>query len=175
MDYASTPGAGFGVGSEPAAPVCTAAPAMPPIEAGEGKEWAVIPEVSDDFNSNCLDESKWEPFNKTWKGRAPGFFKRENVVVENNCLNMLCKREPVPPGQPEAYKDFTTSFMRSKHRPVYGYFEALVHPADSCTSSAFWFVHRDPKIWNEIDVFEIGTMTFLLPSRGSYPPALFCF
>ncbi len=69
-----------------------------------------------------------------------------------------------PPHQPGLlYKDFSTSFVRSTHRQLYGYFEIYCKLADSDISSAFWLGHNEPYAqkpgswWTEIDVFEYST------------------
>ena len=117
--------------------------------------WRFQPSVSDEFNGT-LDETRWQPFNPTWKGRAPGWFNPNNVVVENGRLNLFSRYEEPPANYPEQYHTYSTAFIRSRQQIRYGYLEARVHPADSITSSSFWLVHNSREIWNEIDVFELS-------------------
>jgi beta-glucanase (GH16 family) len=53
-------------------------------------------------------------------------------------------------------QDFTTCFVRTLEQVCYGYFEISCTPADSITSSSFWFTGNTPFLWNEIDVFELS-------------------
>lgn len=122
---------------------------------GQDGKWVAVPELTDEFDGSTLDRSKWDPFNKNWKGRAPGWFNPENVSVSDGSLNLMSRvQEAAPEGYPDKFNTFSTSFVRSKARTKYGYIEAEVRIADSVTSSAFWLVHNEAKDWNEIDVFE---------------------
>lgn len=50
--------------------------------------------------------------------------------------------------------EFTTAFMRTKHRQLYGYFEILAKVMDSEIASNFWLSANYPsEAWTEIDVF----------------------
>lgn len=131
-----------------------APPSSPPNREGQ---WRLMEQVSDEFNGTALDTNKWVPFNKTWKGRAPGWFNPENVVVADNCLQLHSKLQQPPETYPSDYKKYSTAFVRSKAQVCYGYFEARVEPADSCISSAWWFARNDAQSWNELDVFEVST------------------
>lgn len=63
------------------------------------------------------------------------------------------------------YKDFSTSFVRSAHRQLYGYFEIYCKVADSDISSGFWLAHNEPSPhesdswWTQLDVFQYSTST----------------
>ena len=134
----------------------------PPIDAGEGKRWAPIWQMSDEFWRSELHDI-WEPFNRDWAGRHPSFFRPENVVVKKNRLQ-LWAREDQPTDQAlinAGYRDFSTAFLRTKHRQKYGYFEIFAKLMDSDISSAFWLAHNEPdgrdSWWTEIDVFEYST------------------
>lgn len=129
-----------------------------PIAAPHGKEgrWELIHEVSDEFEDGNLNRSKWDPFNKNWKGRAPGWFCANNVTVDDGCLQLKCRYEDAPDEYPDIYHTFSTAFVRSKAQVKYGYFEVMVNPSKSTTSSAWWFVRNSKETWNEIDVFEVS-------------------
>lgn len=152
-------------------------PGQPPrreplIPAGEGKRWTQIWEMTDEFwyhDENGVPALRpiWEPFNKNWSGRRPAFFKTENVVATPTSLQ-LWSREDTVRGQPNAaylrssgYRDFSTAFVRTHHRQLYGYFEIFCRLMDSRVSSAFWFAHNEPpgedSWWTEVDVFEFST------------------
>ncbi len=65
-------------------------------------------------------------------------------------------REETVPNAPEGYHTFTSAAVQSKTRVRYGYFEIKAKPMRSHGSSAFWFYYNEPRMWTEIDVFEIG-------------------
>ena len=54
----------------------------------EGKKWVFDTMYSDEFNGNSLDIRKWDNQIPTWKGRPPGLFIKENVVVKDSCLQL---------------------------------------------------------------------------------------
>ncbi len=144
----------------------------PLIPAGDGLKWEPIWEMTDEFWRTENGRPKlyhiWEPFNRNWSGRAPGFFAPENVVVTHTSMQLWSREENVWARKNGAYlhskgyRDFSTSFVRSKHRQRYGYFEIYCKLMDSDISSAFWFAHNEPRgspdsWWTEIDVFEYST------------------
>ncbi|WP_200831889.1 hypothetical protein [Aquimarina sp. AU474] len=40
-----------------------------------GKKWAKVNELSDEFNGNSLDGNKWVKSSRDWIGRPPRLFK----------------------------------------------------------------------------------------------------
>jgi len=125
----------------------------------DGK-WEPIPELTDEFDGDTLDESKWHNHNPTWLGHQPGFFSQNNVSVADGKLHLIAKAEDLP-GLPEGYHTFTTAAVQSKAKVLYGYFEAKCKPMNSRVSSAFWFYAQDPDEanatwWTEIDIFELS-------------------
>ncbi len=131
--------------------------AGPPAQADSppGPRWKPIPELTDEFEGDALDASKWHEHNPQWKGRRPGLFAEKNVEVRDGKLHLTARAED-PPGAPKGYHTFTTAAVKSKRLVKYGYFEIACRPMDSRASSAFWFYHHTPEMWTEIDVFEIG-------------------
>jgi hypothetical protein len=121
-------------------------PSAPPpgVCAGANARWERVRAVSDEFDAGRLDESKWLPHNPQWRGRAPGWFCRDNVTVSDGALQLRCTATPPPPEEPPEYT-MRTAFVRSREMVLYGYYEARVTPADSVTSSAFWCV-RPPAL-----------------------------
>ncbi|MGL6194261.1 MAG: family 16 glycosylhydrolase, partial [Thermoguttaceae bacterium] len=117
--------------------------------------WSFIPQFSDEFNNDKLDDTKWHSDNPTWKGRQPGFFSQKNVSVNDGMLQLTAKAETLP-DLPDGYHTYTTAAVQSKERVLYGYFEIRAKPMNSAASSAFWFYASEPKWWTEIDVFEIS-------------------
>jgi len=123
---------------------------FPPLEG----QWEMIPELSDEFNGEKIDASKWHDHNPGWLGREPAYFSKSNVITKDGMLTLVARTEDLP-DLPEGYHTFTTAAVQSKVRIKYGYFEIRCQAMDSRCSSAFWFYAIDPDIWTEIDVFEI--------------------
>jgi beta-glucanase (GH16 family) len=131
--------------------LCCAGWAQPPASG----KWRPLPELTDEFDGDGLDDTKWHPRNPEWLGRQPGLFLPSNVTVGGGCLQITMRRED-PPGAPEGYHTYTCGAVKSKTKVLYGYFEARCRAMNSRGSSAFWFYDSTPEIWTEIDVFEIG-------------------
>lgn len=137
-------------------------PKTPPrIDPGPGFKWVQDWEMSDEFERSITDSwlrrHRWETINPTWKGRAPSFFKKENVIVNHGSMKIRSKEDQRPPNFPSMYKDFSTAFVRTRRRRRYGYFEIYCRLMDSRISSAFWFSYNTPTLWTELDVFEYST------------------
>ena len=71
----------------------------------KAKKWVLVEQLSDEFEGDTLDESKWKNTNpKGWKGRAPGIFKKDVVSVADGQLRLTVydflnqKRSTVKPG-----------------------------------------------------------------------------
>lgn len=117
--------------------------------------------MSDEFEGSAERPWKrhyrWETTNKTWRGRAPGFFQSENVVVRNGSMQLWSREEEPPFHFPKKYHSFSTAFVRTKKKRLYGYFEIRCRLMDSKISSAFWLNCNSPDMWTEIDVIEFST------------------
>lgn len=119
-----------------------------------GSRWDPIPKLTDEFEGDTLDATKWHDHNPTWKGRKPGYFSRENVTVRDGKLHLTARAEDLP-DLPEGYHTFTTAAVKSKSPIKYGYFEIKARAMKSKASSAFWFYNQSEDQWTEIDVFEL--------------------
>jgi len=119
----------------------------------EGK-WKPIPELTDEFEGNQLDSTKWHDHNPGWLGRQPGYFSSNNVSVSDGKLHLTARVETLK-DLPDGYHTFTTAAVKSKASVRYGYFEIKCRPMKSKASSAFWFYQSTKEDWTEIDVFEI--------------------
>jgi beta-glucanase (GH16 family) len=125
-------------------------------QKNEGK-WVKYAPMSDEFNGNHLDTKKWWPVNPEWKGRQPGWFDPDNVVVKDGCLQLTARKaEPVGMPKSEGYHTYTTAAVKSKENTLYGYYEVRAQAMNSAVSSSFWFTGGDKERASEIDVFEIG-------------------
>ncbi len=118
-------------------------------------QWEPIPELTDEFEGDALDTSKWHDHNPTWKGRQPAYFHPRNITVRDGKLHLTMRHENLE-GLPEGYHTYTSAAVQSKTLVKYGYFEIKCRPMRSSGSSAFWFYNNEPDWWTEIDVFEMG-------------------
>lgn len=127
-----------------------------PVHGGppQGSNWKLIPELSDEFLGDKLDETKWHDHDPGWNGREPGFFSPKNVAVSDGKLHLTARVETLE-NLPIGYHTFTTAAVKSKALVKYGFFEIKCRPMKSKASSAFWFYRSEKEIWTEIDVFEI--------------------
>lgn len=111
----------------------------PKVDVGEGMRWESITGMTDEFWNDELSDN-WEPFNKAWFGRNPGFYRLGNTFITNNKMRLQA-REDQPHlihdyllrtqledmnhiidernhARPDSkrqlqYRDFSTSFVRS--------------------------------------------------------------
>ena len=149
-------------------------PKYPPIDPPKGKRWVFDPDMSDEFDDDCVDRRKWEINNKNWNGRQPGWFKDENVSVfqgkGTNSLYLRTQEEKHTPAnlRKYGYENFSTAFVRTNKVRKYGYFEIVCRLMDSRVSSAFWFSNPKRNLWTELDVFEYSTSNTkrFLPKKG---------
>lgn len=120
----------------------------------EGSNWTPLPEFTDEFNADQVDQKKWQIGNPRWLGREPGLFADHNVKVKDGKLQLSMRAENLAK-MPNGYKDYTCASFMSRYRVRYGYFEIRAKIMSSKGSSAFWFYHDTPELWTEIDVFEM--------------------
>ena len=130
---------------------------FPLSDQGNKGHWKKYELMSDEFDGPELDSNKWHPTNPRWLGRQPAYFYRGNVKVSNGKLHLTMRKQEVPE-MPKAkgYHTYTSAAVQSKTKVKYGYFEVKCKPMKSHGSSSFWFYDNTPKLWTEIDVFEIG-------------------
>lgn len=117
--------------------------------------WKFLPQVSDEFDGEGFDHTKWWDHYPRWNGRPPGWFSKENVSVADGELRLTSRAETLP-NLPAEYKDFTTAAVKSKAVVLYGYFEIRARAGHSRISSSFWLNRAEPKWWTEIDIYEMG-------------------
>lgn len=117
-------------------------------------QWIYSERISDEFDGESIDTTKWYDYNPTWTGRQPSLFRPENVRVEDGKLILSGKREELR-SAPEGYHTFSSAAVQSKHKVLYGFFEIKFRPMKSALSSAFWLYTQDKVKQEEIDIFEI--------------------
>jgi beta-glucanase (GH16 family) len=132
--------------------------AFPLSDQGNKGGWVRFEPMTDEFEGNELDRSKWVVGLEWWKGRQPALFSEKNVTVSDGKLHLTMRKEKLPPGVEKlGYHDYSSAALHSKTRTAYGYFEVKAKPMNSAGSSSFWFQKEDTPNWlTEIDVFEIG-------------------
>jgi beta-glucanase (GH16 family) len=125
---------------------------LPPIKG----DFVLAPELTDEFEGNSFDTTKWFRRNPTWLGRQPAFFSENNVTVAGGSLNLTMKKEePDTILRKRGYNTYSSAAVKSRNTVLYGYFEIRAKAMNSNGSSAFWFYDQAPGLWTEIDVFEI--------------------
>lgn len=143
----------------------------PMSDATNTSGWIFNEQISDEFNGNNLDKSKWwilgenGDYRSKWKGRAPGQFAPHNVRVENGELILSSKWEPsyvfVNEKQEGTFyggsataadnsKPITQACIMSEKYFRYGYMEIRCKGADAPVTSAFWTTGYH----SEIDMIE---------------------
>ncbi|MFC1739130.1 family 16 glycosylhydrolase [Planctomycetota bacterium] len=122
-------------------------------QKNEGK-WQKHEPLSDEFETDKLDEAKWTPYNPWSLGRRPAYFSPENVTVSDGKLHLTMRMEDPPQTAKEkGYHTYTSAAVENKTKVKYGYFEIKCKAMRSYGSSNFWFWAGGT---TEIDVFEIG-------------------
>jgi beta-glucanase (GH16 family) len=130
---------------------------FPLSDQGNKGHWKKYKLMSDEFDGSELNSGKWFPTNPRWLGRQPAYFYPGNVKVSNGKLHLTMRKQEVPEmPKDKGYHTYTSAAVQSKTKVKYGYFEVRCKPMKSHGSSSFWFYDSTPKLWTEIDVFEIG-------------------
>ena len=120
--------------------------------------WVKYEPMSDGFDGDRLDDTKWTLGLHWWKGRQPALFSDKNVTVADGKLHLTRRKEKLSDHfEKLGYKDYTSAALHSKVRFSYGYYEVRAKPMNSAGSSSFWFQKDEIPGWGtEIDVFEIS-------------------
>ncbi|MDW5288067.1 family 16 glycosylhydrolase [Formosa sp. PL04] len=125
--------------------------------------WILNTEISDEFEGDVIDESKWlvqgrdGVYQSNFVGRAPSQFSTENVRLEDGKLKLETRWEPEYNFSPKvdaegtAYENITTAAVITKKEIVYGYFEVKSKAADAEVTSSFWGTGGN----TELDFFEM--------------------
>lgn len=107
-----------------------------------GNDYEFVPELSDEFNADQLDDEKWWDFNPAWRGRKPALFSRKNVKVADGSLQLTAsamKPEEVDVEmKARGYDKYWKAIVKSKQKMAYGYYEARCKSMRACVCNAFW-------------------------------------
>ncbi len=105
-------------------------------------EWRLDIEMSDEFNAEKFDKSKWWDFTPRWRGRKEYVNRAANVVQTNGVLELWAKRIP---SQVQEYEDraqgfwpYTCGIVKSRRKVKYGYFEVRAKGIAAEVRNAFW-------------------------------------
>ncbi|MCG8515366.1 MAG: hypothetical protein MI740_14600, partial [Halanaerobiales bacterium] len=138
-----------------------------PADPGEGKEWVLQTEVSDDFNYDFEATSepavigdKWTNYyHNGWDGPSPTVWKRDHIYVKNGKMKVRASREKgdivhftymnQAHSLPATNLGCATSTKRVKY-PVY--IETYVKISKSVLASDVWLLSADDT--QEIDICE---------------------
>jgi len=135
--------------------------------------WAVLPELTDEFDGEELDSNKWRNKDLGWTGRHPSYFEPNNISLENGELHLksqvISSQNDLPKGIRNKGYTHSVSAMKSRVKIKYGYFEVRAKPADANYWNSFWFYDHTPDDWTEIAPFEIvGSENYLLRTAHLY-------
>lgn len=136
-------------------PVERVTDSLPLSDQANKAGWEPFAPMTDEFEGDTLDESKWWDHNPDWLGRQPALFYPGNVAVKDGKLHLTMKKEEAHE-MPQGFHTYTSAAVKSKTTTLYGYYEIKARAMKSAGSSAFWFYNSEPERWTEIDVFEIG-------------------
>lgn len=126
--------------------------AFPLSDQKNTKGWKKQNKYCDEFSGTQLNTKNWYPNNPKWKGRKPTYFHGSNVSLENGELVMRINQhgnEKLPEGFTH-----TAGFIKSKHKFLYGYFEARLKPMNAPWVTGFWMTNVGKDWWTEIDICE---------------------
>ena len=109
----------------------------------QGKQWELVENMSDEFNTNSLNTTKWQITNATgWVGRSPGLFIDNAISVGNGNLKITNTKllSPVTVNG----QNFThgCGLVASKNAMTYGYFECRMKANKTFMSSTFWLINN---------------------------------
>ncbi len=134
-------------------------------------KWHLVKELSDEFNGNTLDRTKWMDTRHYTIGNAPSRALPENIVVKDGMVQIITKYDPdmssgrIEPRGSE-YHSFSVGRLFSRGTFRYGYIEARAKIQATSFNNAFWLygVGENRKTGEiacpEIDIFELAGKSF---------------
>lgn len=135
-----------------------------PAPAGEGKQWALLDDYSDDFNytgkpGTFTERWRSDYFNR-WEGPGLTRWREDHTTVKDGRLVIRASRE----ADGKVGAGIITSLTPVKY-PIYT--EARIKASNLELSSNFWMLSQDSK--REIDVLEVygGTKENWFPARAT--------
>ncbi|WP_405295538.1 HYR domain-containing protein [Algibacter sp. Ld11] len=139
-------------------------------EAPVGKKWVKVDTMSDEFEGNTFDDTKWHRYPSSdgfsWIGRPPALFEADNVTVANGNLNITVEKFDAPKRVNGIDWTHGGAIVRSKitAKPGY-YYECRMQANKTIMSSTFWIAFKQncntgPVRKLELDIQEcVGRLT----------------
>ncbi|MEM6831721.1 MAG: beta-porphyranase [Bacteroidota bacterium] len=123
--------------------------------APEGFKWKIVEPLTDEFNDDVLDATKWDDFHPHWSGRPPSNFKKGNAFLQDGNLRLKSDLLKDPSEVDDPFSDIWVNAAAcvSKDwsaKPGY-YYETSMKASNLSMTSSYWF--RVGK-FSEIDVIE---------------------
>lgn len=132
------------------------------------KKWSKIENLSDEFNTNTFDESKWQNTNPNrWIGREPGIFKKNTVTQGDGNLKLTAYKLDAPEvvGN-NTYTHAGSNITSYTYAEVGYYTEARIKSSKTFMSTTFWLINERnaaegcDKRTTELDIQEcVGQVT----------------
>ncbi len=107
-----------------------------------GKKWVKVNELSDEFNGNNLNTSKWAVNVSTWIGRPPGIFKQNAVKVKDGNLQFTAYKLSSAETVNGNRYTHAGALVRSLTNQTYGYYECRMKANKTFMSSTFWLINK---------------------------------
>ena len=113
--------------------------------------------MTDEFNGDKIDSSKWFDRNPFWKGRPPVFFHQDCVSLKDGILHLqaFTSTESQKRNLPKGFTH-VSGFLRSKVPVRFGYFEVRAKLMNAHLASCFWLSNHQREEWSEIDCVEMA-------------------
>lgn len=153
------------------APVKRISDALPLSDQNNNGRWRLEKSMSDEFDGDSLDRSKWVDQVSYTLGRAPTRTLPDNAVIRDGMLNLISEFDPKFTGgrlqeRGAEYHSYKVGGIFSKFLLRYGYVEARAKIQPSAFSSTFWLVGGGVERATgnegspEIDIFELAGKSF---------------
>ena len=107
-----------------------------------GKKWEKVEALSDEFNGNNLNTSKWAINVSTWIGRPPGIFKQNAVKVKDGSLQFTAYKLSSPETVNGNRYTHAGALVRALKSQTYGYYECRMKANKTFMSSTFWLINK---------------------------------
>ncbi len=125
---------------------------LPPIS----ESWELIDVITDEFDGNTINATKWNDLHPAWSGRRPSQFKRANTTVRNGYLQLkstsrIDNMSQVNNPNEDIWVDAASMTSKAASAKVGYYYETSFKASALSMTSSFWF--RIGK-YSEIDVIE---------------------
>ncbi len=107
-----------------------------------GKKWEKVEALSDEFNGNSLNTSKWAVNVSTWIGRPPGIFKKNAVKVKDGNLQFTAYKLGSSETVNGNVYTHAGALVRALKSQTYGYYECRMKANKTFMSSTFWLINK---------------------------------